>query len=689
MITLNDLNFDRYDAECNNQIKQLLGSIIVDRWLLRNKQKLFYNESDKHTESIFKVLDEKKFTKFNPELMQFIQLEFDWWIVKEFFEKDKFSIELPINDSPKAKDITENVIAFFLWPLAKWRVIDDLLFLILKHLFNALWIRYCFETKTIWFWPKARRSYLRDSKWFKINFKATASTLEEVLNAEISQWFVNPEIWDPHRQFWYTHLLRQHAKFELTEWWKKVLINWKRYNVVAATRWQGKTYKACLIAARWLLDTRPWFWWRTYREIKYFVPNKEDVGTQVMEYLKSFIWDLANVKLPNKKKAFEFWKYEIKCNITWNVFKIISLFRFWKWWELGTASWEWLACDLAIIDEAARIPDDFWFSFHQRAWFETAEFYLSSTINEETPVDHWFYQMLIDGESGVPDISSHRITIDENEVMRRGKTEEQWKAQVDKIKSDLRKKSEKEFFCRMYCIILEESNVFNLTGTIINSRTDKYRDDDVRILWFDLWKLDDTAWLSLINLTNMEIESSIKVSNLTYWMQLQYAKEYKDKYSNLFVVWDRSWVWEAVSEQDTLWVVDVWIKSTGQWELNYNRKLNYYTANKWLIINSLATVFNSNLIKVPAHNVDLIDQLNNFVKMKSWRWEVILYKWKGKKKDDLVLSTAYAIFYMYAILKLKTKEELEEYVRMTCNTQTYWYNDISNNTNPSYYGSLY
>jgi hypothetical protein len=272
--------------------------------------------------------------------------------------------------------------------------------------------------------------------------------------------------------------------------------------------------------------------------------------------------------------------------------------------------------------------------------------------------------------------------------MRYWKNDIEWKAQINKVKDDLRKRSEKEFYCRLYCIILEESNVFNLIWTIVWHNENKYQTDDVRILWFDLWKLDDTAWLSMINLTHMEVESSIKVSNLTYWMQLTYAQEYKDKYPNLFVIWDRSWVWEAVSEQDTIWTVDVWIKSTWQWELNFNKKLNYYTANKWLIINTFASILNNNVIKIPNNNVDLIDQLNNFVKMKSWRWEVILYKWKWKKKDDLVLSSAYAIFYMASILKLKTKEDIEQYVKQTCNTYNYSYNDESY-SNWNYYQSLY
>ena len=382
-----------------------------------------------------------------------------------------------------------------------------------------------------------------------------------------------------------------------------------------------------MLAARALLDNRPGYWWRDYKEIKYFVPTKEDIWDNVMNYIKSFIWNLDSFKLPNWKKAFEFkWKYEIKCNITGNVFKVISLYNFWKWWELWNANWEWLACDFAIVDEAARITNDFWTSFIQRAAFETQEFYISSTINEETPVDHWFYDLLIRWESEEENIRSYRITLEENEVMRRWKTNKEWLSQLEMVKTELRKKTEKEFYCRAFCIILEESNVFTLTWAITSSNTSKYSTDDARILWFDLWKLDDTAWLSLINLSHLEIEEVKKVNNLTYWMQLEYAREYKERFPNTYVIWDRSWVWEAVSEQDTEWVVDVWIKSTWQGDLNYNKKYWYYTASKWLIINTLATVFNNNVIKIPNHNTELIEQLNIFIKMKSWRGEVVLYK---------------------------------------------------------------
>lgn len=181
-------------------------------------------------------------------------------------------------------------------------------------------------------------------------------------------------------------------------------------------------------------------------------------------------------------------------------------------------------------------------------------------------------------------------------------------------------------------MILEESNIFN-TGTYLTPPyvgTIDY--NDPRILGFDLGKITDTCGLVLINLKTRKVELADKVLNASYGTQLQYAKDFKEKYKHLLVIGDRTWVGEAVSEQDIDWVVDCWIKSTGAGELSYNRQFWFYTCNKGKIINTLATVLNSNLLKISSDLGDLIDQLNNFVKMKSARGEVILYKGKGKRK---------------------------------------------------------
>lgn len=691
MIELKSLRNNFISQKQNEDIRLLLSSIIVDRWLLKNNCKLFYNEIDKQTLDNFRVVDEKMFVNFKPKNWKSFHFEADWWLIKEFFWNKPFNIELPVCIWENKKAIrSDNFLKYFLWPLVKEKIIDDLLFTILKNIVTVLWLYYDESTREIWFWDKQIASRVKiNHKIYK--YKVKEISLEEVLAAEIQQWFVNKLVWDEFREYWYTHLLRQHAEYRLFNWSKNALINWNKYNVFATSRSYGKTMFGAFIWARWLLDPRPWFAWRKYREIKIFVPDKENIGNQYMTYIKSMIWDLRNIKLENWLRAFEFWAWGIKCNITWNVLKIVSLNNIdkeWKW-ELWTSRWEWLACDLAIIDEAARIPDRFWISFHQRAAFETQEFLITSTINEETPVDHWFYQLLIDWETWDEKINSYRLDIENNEAMMIWKTKEEWEQQLNTVKETLRKWWDREFYAKWYCIILEESNVFNIQWQIINSNKSKYQDSDIRVLWFDLWKLDDSAALILINLTHREIEESRPIYNATYGMQLQYAEEYKKRYKNIFVIWDRSWVWEAVSEQDTKWVVDCWIKSTWQWWLNYNKKMWYYTCSKWLIISTLATIFNLWILKIPWDNELLIEQLNNFVKMKSWRWETILYKWKWKSKDDLVLATAYAWLYIYLILWLKSVKEIEEYVKSIWYNETYMYNDINYDNNNSYYNWLY
>lgn len=75
--------------------------------------------------------------------------------------------------------------------------------------------------------------------------------------------------------------------------------------------------------------------------------------------------------------------------------------------------------------------------------------------------------------------------------------------------------------------------------------------------------------------------------------------------------------------------------------------------------------------------------------MKSWRSDIVLYMWKNKTKDDLVLATAYAWVYMYLILWLKTIKDIEDYVKSIWYNQTYYYNDTEVNNNYNYYNSLY
>ncbi len=687
MLSLSELTNSYISHKSNEDYKKFLWSIIVDRGILKNNRKLFYTDADLQVYDIFRVLDESYFKKFKPVEWKKIEFNYDKGMIKEFFDNKSFTLELPI--CRNGKDITDVFVQYFLGPMAKERMIDDILFSIIKTICISVWVFYDAKTWIVWFWTSSRKNSVQSGS-SRTTYEVKEINLEEVLLAEIKQWYINLKVWDKDREYAYSHMLRAHGKFKLFEWAKKVTINWNRYNVIAASRTQGKTYFCSEIAARELLKQGTWFGWRPYREIKYFVPDKSNIGDQAMTYIESLLGDLLTKKIDGKP-AFEInrAKQVIKCNITGNIFKVVSLYNLDRWDpELGNSTGEGIACDFAIVDEAARIPDSFWISFHQRAAFETDRFLIVTTINKETPVDHWFYRLLIEWETWNPLVSSYRLTIDDNEAMRQGKTEEQFQAELEQVKTVLRAWWDKEFYAKGYCMILEESNIFN-TGTYLTAPyvgTIDY--NDPRILWFDLGKLTDTCGLVLINLKTRKIELADKVLNASYGTQLQYAKEFKEKYKHLLVIWDRTWVGEAVSEQDTEWVVDCWIKSTGAWELSYNKQFWFYTCNKGKIINTLATVLNSNLLKISSDLQDLIDQLNNFVKMKSARGEVILYKGKWKKKDDLVLSLAYAVIYMYLILWLKRIEDMENYVNETCEMQTYQYNDIQE-VSSNYHNWLY
>jgi len=70
--------------------------MIIDRGIIANKKKLFYSESDKQTEDVFRVIDESYFKKYKPQTIKRIQFEPDKGVIKEFFDNKIFTLELPI-----------------------------------------------------------------------------------------------------------------------------------------------------------------------------------------------------------------------------------------------------------------------------------------------------------------------------------------------------------------------------------------------------------------------------------------------------------------------------------------------------------------------------------------------------------------------------------------------------------------
>lgn len=655
----NAVNESFYEDYC-----KIMSSFIIDDTILVNKNKLIVNTA---VDPDFKYVLDSEIA--NHELFTpFQKMTFEVsWILQEVLWKRTVGISLPILE--EWRDETWALAHYFKEAVKKW-LISDLQYTLFKTiLFTWKFYR---NKKEYWFkfekW-NSRSNYYRTTKAFVSTY-----TLEDVLEAEIKQWFISKEIWDIHRDYWYTHLLRQHAEFKTFTWFKNVLINWNKINVVIASRANGKTFDAAYISIRALLNPKKWFWGTRARDIKYFVPNKDQIGSTYFRYCKTLIWDLWH-DIPWRKRVFKINESSltIECLLTWNVLQVVSLHALLQESskELWESLWEWIACDDAIIDEATRIPNKFWTSFYQRAIFETESFFVISTANEETPIDHWAYQLLIQWELWDPNIASYRVTIDDNELLWTWLPESERVLMRETIKNDMRNKSIEELYAKWYCIIFDKKKIFQVSWNIIN--LSEWNKNDYRIISLDPAKLDDNAWITIFNVNTQLIERSIKLENADYTYQLEYIKTLKTEFPKNTTVCDRSWVWELLSELDKEWIIDIRIKTSGQWTLSYNKKW-YRVLSKWLLIWFLENILKNRQIKIKEDLTWLIEQLNNFERLSSWKSGIILYKWKWKTKDDLVLSLAYAITYVVWILWLSNKEEMKNYWLEFDNSEVYSYN---------------
>jgi hypothetical protein len=237
----------------------------------------------------------------------------------------------------------------------------------------------------------------------------------------------------------------------------------------------------------------------------------------------------------------------------------------------------------------------------------------------------------------------------------------------------MRSRSQEELYARAYCIIFNRKKVFNIWWNVLTLK--QWWVWDFRVITLDPAKLDDNAWITVININTQFIEKAIKLENADYSYQLKLIKDLKNEYKNSVTICDRNGVWELVSELDRDWVIDIWIKTSWVWDLNFNRKQWYYILSKGLVIWILETMFRERILHINVELQNLIDQLNNFERLesKSWKWSIILYKWKWKTKDDLVLSLWYWAVYIYSIMWLKTIEDMKNYWQQFDNLEVYAY----------------
>lgn len=705
MITLKDIEYNTFiwDRDYFKAIQEFLWAFKWDIDEILWSHSLMYKEWTDIYQSDKRVIDKDLWVKYWNAYTFRVEFKCEW-ILAEFFWDTWSYMLLPKmhNTSNVVKINSETILRYFIKDLVKEWYLTDKYYLIIWPLLKTFKLWYNTRLKKIWFleetlwWKKLYRT-----SWQKILWTLSTTThvtLEEVLDKEISLWYINKDIWDPNRKFAYTHSLRKHCEYFLLQWTRRVIMTWNKINVVAASKWSGKSFYAAELCANELLKAGKWFWWRKKRQIKYFVPDLQNVWSSVMDYMEWFLWWLTRTKV-NWESVIKInrSKYEITCSLTWTTFRMVSLHWFGTW-----STWEWLACDFAVIDEAAYVPDEFWTLFSQRALMETEHMLIITTISEKTPRDHWFYRLLIEWELWSPLISSHRVDIlqkrelyeldyinntplvtEEDHIEKDRKLDEI----MDFTMENLRKWWIKEFYARAFCVILDEKNVFNVTWNVIQDIPYMWNEKDYYILALDFWWNSDPAWVAMINITKKIVCYTEEIKWMPYLQQLNIAKTMKLKLKNLTVIWDATTIGKVIMQEDRLWeeIVDYWIQFTGNWDWSYNNK-GFYVVSKTHLVETTALCLDKWILGIGQSNEKLINQMKNFVKI-SWTKSLInKYQWKGNMHDDLVDALMMCCFTIVNIFSLTDSTLWENYWVEFDKQDIYLYNE-NNYSQEEYYST--
>jgi len=685
MITLRDIKYDKeiWDKQYFEAIKSFVWAFRADVDEIVSTRSLMYPEGTDLESTLVKMLDKTIWKKYPIKNTIVARYKVNW-LLKEFYWENDINMSLPriTDNNIMIKVNIDKILKFFIKPLVKSWYISDKYYLVIAPLLKTFPLWCTWRTNNIWFIDKSVK------KLTKVDLINSISdiSLEDILKKELEQWYTNKDIWDPNRSYAYAHSLRSNSNYYLLQWSRRVIMNWWKINVVAASKWSWKSYYAAHLCSKELLKEWTWFWWRRIRQIKYFVPDLSNVGSSVMDYMEWFLYWLRDKKLPNGKPLIEIQasKYTIKCNLTWTTFKMISLYNFWTW-----ATWEWLACDFAVIDEAAYIPDDFWTLFSQRALMETESMFIVTTITKKTPRNHWFYKLLIDWELWSELIKSHRVDI----LQKRELYELNYKLwfnepelidndimniELDRLMKftleELRRWWLKEYYSRAFCVILDEASVFNLTGNIVDPIWDQ--SDDYYVLWVDFWWNADPGSLVLVNISKHTVVWSREMKWIHYLSQVWEAKKYRSKYKNLTIIWDATTIGKVIMQEDKENVIDYWVQFTWTWTWSWNNKW-FYVSSKTHLVDMCNLLLDKGILKVSSDLVLLIEQMKNFVKITGTKSLVAKYQWKGTSHDDQVDWLMMCTFLIVTILWLRELKELEDYWIEFDKQLDYEYNDTN------------
>lgn len=593
-------------------LREFLGAFIMDKSLNRQGI-LFYNaNTGKNLDS---VLMENYWRMYKAKQWKKIQIRLKG-IAKEMISDQIIEFEYPSLEQwdDVTKYFTDHVL---LWWAIKSNFVDDEMVLLFRNIvLQNFKVYYQERWHYIWLQPKTK--VLDLSIW-----------LEELLDKEIEQWYYNKIIWDKQRRYWYTHILRRNAQMNLQTWQKTVLYNWKQFNFVAWARRIWKTFMSAMIAYREIYKLWGWYGARD-RQILY-VTVTDDKSWQPFQYLKLLM-----------KKDIELWYIKVSWKEFTNTITNAKLIFVTAWSKSWARSF---GADLVIIDEAAEIADDYWTDLLPIIMQEKATVYAISTINEDSQ-NGWFYRELVRWElTWRDDYNSIRVTIDDNELLD-DKTREDAKAKIMEV-------SQIKYWTELYCIFPSSNSVFKMSWIIQPALEELSKSF---VIWYDPWKINDDAWLVVVDMQNLRVIEELPLKYMQYKDQKKVVADLKEKYKAT-VVLDRTWVWEAVFEivQDC---IDVSVKyKKSWWEISYNKEHNYYNVPKKDLVETMQLYIESYWLKINSWVEQLITQMKWFKKFNSWSYITYCWVWV---KDDLVNALLLCWFYMKHIRWLNWKNQIVE-----------------------------
>lgn len=312
----------------------------------------------------------------------------------------------------------------------------------------------------------------------------------------------------------YTHVLRDVLDFKPLTRQYRVLLNWKRFNVLAWCRRAGKTRLSAYLILR-VMRMMPNSIKHVQRQVKatYIAPTEEKMK-EVIDYIKTTSEAIRLLKvLDFNKKESRLYLYDEQ---VWRKQKVVMTvatcdFASWKGFEPGRGK----ASDLVIIDEAAFVKEDVRLNILPILDLEWASCFAISTIDWTTPRNR-FYELLVELERWFdPEWYWLRVTIDDlDEVLVTT-------AQKDRMKRAL-KNNIQRYYAELYATFPNMQSVFNVEW-FFNIGKDLDRDEQIQevIIWYDPAKRTDT-WAVMISELRSGSKGSYVYLHEEHWLQWEY-----------------------------------------------------------------------------------------------------------------------------------------------------------------------